>query len=121
MNGIIITDKARIRQACDQCYKGKRRCNLSVPTCSYCKKQGKVCTRERKSNRRAKVYNDEEIHSKAFSSSQSNKARREIIFKSTIILNHRYFDQFKIRAGGNRSDSNTSIASFFPIKMFHSP
>ncbi|KAI9291953.1 hypothetical protein K502DRAFT_368015 [Neoconidiobolus thromboides FSU 785] len=120
MNELILTYKPRIRQACDRCFKSKRRCDLLIPACSYCKEKKKNCTRERIINRRPRMYNNEEFLSNAFVLFKSNRIKKKIKAEDAIGINHKYFNQFKISAGGTRFNSNISIASVFPIKMFHS-
>ncbi|KAI9291191.1 hypothetical protein K502DRAFT_297327, partial [Neoconidiobolus thromboides FSU 785] len=44
--------QVRIRPACDECYRVKRRCDSTIPICSRCKLRGKKCTRNRKSSRK---------------------------------------------------------------------
>ncbi|KAI9291189.1 hypothetical protein K502DRAFT_353226 [Neoconidiobolus thromboides FSU 785] len=120
MNEALSINQTRIRSACDECYRVKRGCDLSIPTCSRCKGKGKICTRERQNNRRPKMNNNDDFHSKMFLLSQPSKAKKEIKVRNTIVINNRYFNQFKIPSGGDRFDSSVSVASIFPIKMYHS-
>ncbi|KAI9291187.1 hypothetical protein K502DRAFT_353224 [Neoconidiobolus thromboides FSU 785] len=121
MNELLLIKQIRVRQACDQCYKRKRRCDLSIPTCSECIEKVLVCTRERKTKRKPIMCDNEAFHSQTFLLSQSNKTRKEKKPDSIIILLYKYLNKFKISAGGSRFNSSVSIASIFPIKMFHSP
>ncbi|KAI9291192.1 hypothetical protein K502DRAFT_353228 [Neoconidiobolus thromboides FSU 785] len=113
--------QTRIRSACDECHRTKRGCDLTIPSCSGCKEKEVVCTRDRKIKRKPRMYNNEDFHSKTFLLSRSTRTKREERVEGEVILNHKYFSQFIISSNGARVNSNNSIGSFFPIKLFHSP
>ncbi|KAI9290771.1 hypothetical protein K502DRAFT_353642 [Neoconidiobolus thromboides FSU 785] len=121
MSKPILMNGTRIRSACDLCYINKKRCDLILPICSNCKEVGGLCTRLRKNQRKPRMYNNEDFHSKTFILFQSAKLKREKKKEGIISLNYKYFQQLKMELGGTRFNSNNSIASVFPIKFFHSP
>ncbi|KAI9290577.1 hypothetical protein K502DRAFT_353856 [Neoconidiobolus thromboides FSU 785] len=121
MNNQLSIIKTRVRPSCDQCYYGKRRCNLTMPACSSCKKRELTCTSNRKNKRKPIMCGNEDFHSKSFLLFQSDKVTRKRKARDAILLSCKHTNHCRISLGGSRFNSNISIVSIFPIKSFHCP